>query len=98
MKLCLLLTLVATYSVVFTKGMQPIGRVYNRHCLCVQLESRVIPPDHLRSVEVRPRGPSCTATEVIAGLVTGERICLNPNTGWVKKLARFVIQKQSQKG
>uniref|UniRef100_A0A8K9WN53 Chemokine interleukin-8-like domain-containing protein n=1 Tax=Oncorhynchus mykiss TaxID=8022 RepID=A0A8K9WN53_ONCMY len=64
---------------------------YNRQCLCNQLESR-------QSVEILPRGPHCKTREVIAGLVSGEKICLNSHSGWVKKLARFVVERQSQKG
>ncbi|KAL0970141.1 hypothetical protein UPYG_G00237680 [Umbra pygmaea] len=97
MKLCFLLALVVTCSTVLTNGIQPFGRVYNRHCLCVKLESRVIPPNSLKSVEIRPRGTHCAQTEVIAGLVSGENICLNPQSVWVKKLVSFVIQKQSPK-
>ncbi|XP_014062556.2 growth-regulated alpha protein, partial [Salmo salar] len=71
-------------------GMHPIGRDYNRQCLCNQLESR-------QSVEILPRGPRCKTTEVIAGLVSGEKICLNPHSGWVKKLARFAVKRQSER-
>lgn len=29
-----------------------------------------------------------------AGLVSGEKICLNPRTMWVKKLIRFIEKKE----
>uniref|UniRef100_A0A8C7DRG8 Uncharacterized protein n=1 Tax=Oncorhynchus kisutch TaxID=8019 RepID=A0A8C7DRG8_ONCKI len=41
--------------------MHPIGRDYNRQCLCNQLESR-------QSIEILPRGPHCNTTEVIRGI------------------------------
>uniref|UniRef100_A0A8K9XRT9 Chemokine interleukin-8-like domain-containing protein n=1 Tax=Oncorhynchus mykiss TaxID=8022 RepID=A0A8K9XRT9_ONCMY len=44
-------------------------------------------------VEILPRGPHCKTREVIAGLVSGEKICLNSHSGWVKKLARFVVER-----
>ncbi|XP_067117316.1 C-X-C motif chemokine 19 [Osmerus mordax] len=96
MKTCLLLALVAI-SFTLGNGMPPIGRDYNQHCHCVKLETRVIPPDSLRSVEIRPSGPHCQNIEVIAGLARGEKICLDPDTHWVKRLTRFVVEKQAKR-
>uniref|UniRef100_A0A8C6UJN0 Chemokine (C-X-C motif) ligand 19 n=1 Tax=Neogobius melanostomus TaxID=47308 RepID=A0A8C6UJN0_9GOBI len=75
----------------------PINREYNSHCRCVQVESRIIPPDSLRSIKLVPEGPHCPHTEVIAGLSSGERVCLNPQSSWVKKLVKFVLDKQMQR-
>ncbi|KAF3837148.1 hypothetical protein F7725_004612 [Dissostichus mawsoni] len=54
-------------------GMPPISRDYNTHCRCVQVESRIIPPDSLRSIKLFPEGPHCPDIEVIAGLASGEK-------------------------
>ncbi|XP_071379628.1 C-X-C motif chemokine 19 [Centroberyx affinis] len=94
MKLCLLLAF-ATMAVL-VNGMPPISRDYNTHCRCLQVESRIIPPDSLRSIKIFPEGPHCPATEVIAGLASGEKICLNPRSSWVKRLIQFVLEKQLQ--
>ncbi|KAI5624656.1 hypothetical protein C0J50_15802, partial [Silurus asotus] len=73
---------------------QPLGKGYNSHCMCVKLESRIIPQHSLRSVEIFPKGSHCKNTEVIASLVSGEKICLNPHTMWVRKLIQFIEKKE----
>ncbi|XP_017328098.1 C-X-C motif chemokine 19 [Ictalurus punctatus] len=93
MRFFLLLALV-TVSLFLTSAIQPLGKGYNSHCMCLKLESRVIPQHSLRSVEIFPRGSHCKNTEVIAGLVSGEKICLNPRTAWVKKLIQFIEKKE----
>lgn len=50
---------------VLTTGMPPISRDYNTHCRCLQVESRIIPPDTLRSIKLFPEGPHCPDTEVM---------------------------------
>ncbi|KAL6490932.1 hypothetical protein MHYP_G00012770 [Metynnis hypsauchen] len=95
MRFLLLLALVAS-SLLFTSAMQPLGRGYNSQCMCLQLESRVIPPHSLRSVEIYPKGPHCKNAEVIASLVNGQRICLNTRTTWVKKLINFIEKKENE--
>ncbi|XP_072232837.1 C-X-C motif chemokine 19 [Leuresthes tenuis] len=92
MKLCVLLLLGTL--VVLINGMPPINRDYNSHCHCLQLESRIIPPDSLRSIKIVPEGPHCAEKEVIASLASGEKVCLNPRSTWVKKLVKFVLEKQ----
>ncbi|KAG7497266.1 interleukin-8-like [Solea senegalensis] len=74
--------------------MPPLSRDYNTHCRCLQVESRIIPPDSLRSIKLIPEGPYCANAEVIAGLASGEKVCLNPRSTWVKKLVHFILQKQ----
>ncbi|KAM8900247.1 interleukin-8-like isoform 2-T2 [Spinachia spinachia] len=86
--------LVCGTLLVLTDGMPPIGRVYNSHCRCLQVESRIIPPESLRSIKLVPEGPHCPDIEVIAGLASGEKVCLNPRSAWVKKLVRFVLERQ----
>ncbi|XP_054458020.1 C-X-C motif chemokine 19 [Anoplopoma fimbria] len=92
MKLCILL--ISGTLLVLTHGMPPISRDYNTHCRCLQVESRIIPPDNLRSIKLFPEGPHCPDIEVIAGLANGEKVCLNPRSSWVKKLIHFVLEKQ----
>ncbi|XP_029310932.1 interleukin-8-like [Cottoperca gobio] len=92
MKLCIMLVFGTLLALVY--GMPPISRDYNTHCRCVQVESRIIPPDSLRSIKLVPEGPHCPNKEVIAGLASGEKVCLNPRSSWVKKLIHFVLEKQ----
>ncbi|TWW63417.1 interleukin-8-like [Takifugu rubripes] len=92
MKLCILLVF-ATMLAVIT-GMPPISRDYNNRCRCLQVESRIIPPDNLKSIKLITEGPHCPEKEVIANLVNGAKVCLNPKSTWVKKLVHFVLGKQ----
>lgn len=92
MRLCILVLALALIAL--TDGMPPLSRDYNSHCRCVELESRIIPPDNLRSIKLVPEGPHCPDTEVIAGLASGEKVCLNPRASWVKKLVQYVLEKQ----
>ncbi|XP_051924655.1 C-X-C motif chemokine 19 [Hippocampus zosterae] len=75
-------------------GLPPISRDYNTRCGCLRAETRIIPPDSLRRIKSVPEGPHCTRTEIIATLVSGERVCLDPRSWWVKKLLHFVLEKQ----
>ncbi|XP_051757495.1 C-X-C motif chemokine 19 [Ctenopharyngodon idella] len=93
MNVFLMLTVIGA-SIVLFGAVQPHSAGYNTRCMCLKLESRIIPPDNLRRVEILPRGPHCKTTEVIAGLSSGERICLNPRTPWVKKLILFIEKKE----
>ncbi|KAK2862987.1 hypothetical protein Q5P01_002520 [Channa striata] len=92
MKLCILLVFGTLFIIV--NGLPPISRDFNNHCRCLQVESRIIPSESLRSIKLIPEGPHCPETEVIAGLTTGEKVCLNPQSSWVKKLIQFVLEKQ----
>lgn len=45
--------------------MPPISRDYNNRCHCLQVESRIIPPDSLKSINLITNGPHCPETEVM---------------------------------
>ncbi|XP_060922670.1 interleukin-8-like [Limanda limanda] len=92
MKLCIVFMALTLFAL--SDGMPPLSRDYNSHCRCVEVESRIIPPDSLRSIKLVPEGPHCPDTEVIAGLASGEKVCLNPRSAWVKKLIKYVLEKQ----
>ncbi|XP_026208435.1 interleukin-8-like [Anabas testudineus] len=92
MKLCILLVLGTLFVII--NGLPPISRDFNSHCRCLQVESRIIPPDSLRSIKLFPEGPHCAETEIIAELINKEKVCLNPKSTWVKKLISFVLEKQ----
>ncbi|KAM9424495.1 C-X-C motif chemokine 19 [Pholidichthys leucotaenia] len=79
---------------VLINGMPPISRDYNTHCRCREVESRIIPPNSLRSIKLLPQGPHCPNTEVIASLASDVKVCLNPQSSWVKKLIQFLLEKQ----
>ncbi|NXC13908.1 IL8 protein, partial [Corythaeola cristata] len=58
----------------------------NLSCRCAKTTKVFISPRKYSSVEVRPAGSSCRRLEVMIKLKTQERICLDPDTPWVKKL------------
>ncbi|XP_054609087.1 C-X-C motif chemokine 19 [Dunckerocampus dactyliophorus] len=92
MKICVLLTFGCLLALIH--GMPPLSQDYNTHCRCLQAETRIIPPDRLRNIKLVPKGPHCTNAEVIAILASGQRVCLDPQSLWVRKLVRFVLDKQ----
>ncbi|NXP11775.1 IL8 protein, partial [Thinocorus orbignyianus] len=58
----------------------------NLSCRCAKTTSNFIYPWRYSSVEVRPVGSSCRRLEVVIKLKTLERVCVDPNAPWVKKL------------
>ncbi|NXG18715.1 IL8 protein, partial [Grallaria varia] len=58
----------------------------NLSCRCRKTTRAFIPPEKYSSVEVRPVGSSCRRPEVVIKLKTLERVCVDPNSPWVKKL------------
>ncbi|XP_023681167.1 alveolar macrophage chemotactic factor-like [Paramormyrops kingsleyae] len=74
-----------------------LGMGHIRDCMCQKYESRLIPAGKLRRVEIFPRGPHCFTSEVLATLVGGEKVCLNPRVPWVKRVIQKVLEKRKQK-
>ncbi|KAM9833307.1 interleukin-8-like isoform 1-T2 [Syngnathus typhle] len=89
MNLCALLTFGSLLA--FVGG---TSRDYNPHCRCLRMETKIIPPENLRSIRMVPEGPHCPQKELIATLVSGERVCLDLQSWWVKKLVLFILKKE----
>ncbi|XP_053317606.1 interleukin-8-like [Spea bombifrons] len=68
-----------------SQGM-PMARMQALRCLCIEPQSKFIPPRHFLNVEIIPKGPHCKNVEVIATLKTEEKVCLEPTAPWVKKI------------
>uniref|UniRef100_A0A8C0YNQ6 tRNA methyltransferase 10B n=1 Tax=Cyprinus carpio carpio TaxID=630221 RepID=A0A8C0YNQ6_CYPCA len=80
----LMLTVIGA-SIVLSNAVQPLGAGYNSRCVCLRLESRIIPQENLRRVEILPRGPHCKTTEVI------RMSCASSGTGrgdWRRRKAK----------
>ncbi|XP_059932939.1 uncharacterized protein LOC132475695 isoform X2 [Gadus macrocephalus] len=80
MKKLLPLLLCLALAVLLAHGMPPISREFNTHCRCAEVESRMIPPDRLKSLKIFPRDAHCHKTEVILGwlcraLNTRDNVC-----------------------
>ncbi|CAN0070441.1 unnamed protein product [Bubo scandiacus] len=58
----------------------------NLSCRCAKTTRAFIPPRKYSSIEVRPVGSSCRRLEVVIKLKSLERVCVDPDTPWVKKL------------
>ncbi|XP_037230946.1 C-X-C motif chemokine 13-like [Falco biarmicus] len=58
----------------------------NLSCRCAKTTRTFIPPWKYSSIEVRPVGSSCWRQEVMIKLKSRERVCVDPDTPWVKKL------------
>ncbi|XP_064006474.1 alveolar macrophage chemotactic factor-like [Pogoniulus pusillus] len=58
----------------------------NLSCRCAKTTRIFIPPRRYSSVEVRPAGSSCRRLEVVIKLKSLERVCVDPDSPWVKKL------------
>ncbi|NXP56321.1 IL8 protein, partial [Heliornis fulica] len=58
----------------------------NLSCRCAKTTRSFIHPWKYRSVEVWPVGSSCRRLEVVIRLKSLERVCVDPDTLWVKKL------------
>ncbi|XP_075565842.1 C-X-C motif chemokine 13-like [Pelecanus crispus] len=58
----------------------------NLRCRCAKTTKAFIPPRKYSSIEVRPVGSSCRRSEVVIKLKSLERVCVDPDAPWVKKL------------
>ncbi|XP_062431015.1 C-X-C motif chemokine 13 [Rhea pennata] len=58
----------------------------NLSCRCAKTTATFIPPRTYSSVEVRPAGSSCRRQELIITLKNRKRVCVDPDSSWVKKL------------
>ncbi|NXL98085.1 IL8 protein, partial [Tyrannus savana] len=60
----------------------------NLSCRCRKTTRAFIPPAKYSSIEVRPVGSSCRRLEVVIKLKSQDRVCVDPDTPWVKKLLK----------
>ncbi|NXP10808.1 IL8 protein, partial [Thinocorus orbignyianus] len=62
----------------------------NLNCRCVKTTSEYISPKRYESIEIRPVGSTCRRTEIIIKLRASGKVCVNPDTPWVKKLLKRI--------
>uniref|UniRef100_A0A8D2MWE5 Chemokine interleukin-8-like domain-containing protein n=1 Tax=Zonotrichia albicollis TaxID=44394 RepID=A0A8D2MWE5_ZONAL len=58
----------------------------NRSCRCLKSTRAFIPPKRYSSVEMWPVGSSCRRPEVVITLKSLKRVCVDPDTPWMRKL------------
>ncbi|XP_068448060.1 interleukin-8 [Clinocottus analis] len=63
------------------------------HCKCIKTESKDI-RSLIETLELIPINSHCGKTEIIATLKnTADKVCLNPNTHWVKRVIKRIMAK-----
>ncbi|XP_066575850.1 uncharacterized protein LOC136766341 [Amia ocellicauda] len=93
----LLIWAVLGLAVLLTESMGILGVGYIKHCSCVKYESRRIPAKKIKQIQVIHGGAHCRTIEVIAGLESGENICLNHHAPWVKRIVMLILGKKHQR-
>ncbi|XP_048400278.1 interleukin-8-like [Stegostoma tigrinum] len=88
--ICLLLA-----TIVFSLATQGlcIGNITNSRCKCATVVSRFIPPKKYQHVDIYPQGSFCRNVEIIITLKSGTKVCVNPQTLWVKKVINLINEE-----
>ncbi|KAM7053127.1 alveolar macrophage chemotactic factor-like [Acridotheres tristis] len=69
----------------------------NLSCRCLKSTRAFIPPAKYSSIEVWPVGSSCRRPEVVIKLKSRKRVCVDPDTLWVKKLLQDLPHLRKKK-
>ncbi|XP_067826692.1 interleukin-8-like [Heptranchias perlo] len=88
--------MVLTFFVIYVASTQAasIGRTgMNLRCQCIKTSSEFIHPKFMENIEIIPSGPHCGNVEIIVTLENSNRICLNPEASWVKKIIDRIISR-----
>ncbi|KFP71703.1 Interleukin-8, partial [Acanthisitta chloris] len=62
----------------------------NLSCRCAKTTSVFISPRKYESIELRPVGSTCRRTEIIIKLRSSDKVCVNPEAPWVKRLLKHI--------
>nr|CCQ48611.1 interleukin 8 [Channa striata] len=63
------------------------------HCRCIKTESKHI-GSRIAKAELIPVNSHCDKTEIIATLKTGQKVCLDPEAPWVKKVIQRIMSSK----
>ncbi|XP_059844481.1 interleukin-8-like [Hypanus sabinus] len=63
-------------------------------CRCVKTTSHLIHPKKFQHIEIFPQGPHCRKVEIVITLKTGAKVCVNPETEWVKKVINILTERK----
>ncbi|XP_064272266.1 alveolar macrophage chemotactic factor 2-like isoform X1 [Passer domesticus] len=66
-------------------------------CRCLKSTRAFIPPERYSSIEVWPVGSSCRRPEVVIKLKSLKRVCVDPDTPWMKKLLQDLPHLRKKK-
>ncbi|XP_078070433.1 interleukin-8-like [Mustelus asterias] len=59
-------------------------------CLCPQISSNFIDPRLIKNLKYIPKGPHCERLEIIVTKRNREKVCVNPDSQWVKIIIKRV--------
>ncbi|XP_067826958.1 interleukin-8-like [Heptranchias perlo] len=83
------------FLIVLSAGLSgAVGR--ELRCRCIRTFSKFVPLRQLTEVEVIPIGMQCKNMQVIATLISGMQICLNPEARWVKAVVNRMMERVEQ--
>ncbi|XP_041283108.1 C-X-C motif chemokine 6-like [Onychostruthus taczanowskii] len=69
----------------------------NLSCRCLKSTRAFIPPERYSSIEVWPVGSSCRRPEVVVKLKSLKRVCVDPDTPWMRKLLQDLPHLRKKK-
>ncbi|XP_007883457.1 interleukin-8-like [Callorhinchus milii] len=67
-------------------------------CQCVKTMSEFINPKFMKNIEIVPSGPHCSNAEIIVTLKSTNRVCLDPQAPWVKRIINRVMNGANAEG
>ncbi|XP_078062066.1 interleukin-8-like [Mustelus asterias] len=74
-----------------------IGRAgMSLRCQCIKTSSKFIHPKFMKNIDIIPSGPHCENVEIIATLQSSNRVCLDPESFWVKKIIDRMISRSKK--
>ncbi|CAK6433080.1 unnamed protein product [Pipistrellus nathusii] len=91
-----LLLLLLTLPAPLASAGPPRAVVNELRCVCLTLIHK-IHPKMITHVEVSAAGPGCPNVEIIATLVKGSKVCLDPEAPVVKKIIQKILNSGKQK-
>ncbi|XP_067871862.1 alveolar macrophage chemotactic factor-like [Heterodontus francisci] len=70
-----------------------IGNTTYSRCKCVSVITRFIQPKNFEHIDIFPQGSFCRKVEIVITMKNGKKICVSPQTQWVKKLVSLLTEK-----
>nr|BAC45008.1 interleukin-8 [Chimaera phantasma] len=65
-------------------------------CQCMKTWTNFIHPKFIDEINIFPNGPHCPQTAIIATLKSSEKVCLNPDAAWVRKIINRIIEESKK--
>ncbi|XP_041048627.1 interleukin-8-like [Carcharodon carcharias] len=62
-------------------------------CKCVKVSSHFISPRRYQHIDIFPPGSFCRKVEIVITLKNMMKICVNPQTPWVKRVVGLLTEK-----